>query len=158
MKLGSASAITVAITLLGLAACGDGTGPSEIFEIDGEWLWSVSYVASDRMICDVNNVIVSFDRDGSALAGAVISNGGGNFTCKLHGGTFLSDLVIDEPLIDGLRNENELSFTFLLPPGPWTSTGSIKSRTSMSGTARIHVAEQHGSRVVIGRWAATRAP
>lgn len=146
------------IIALVTAACGDDgpTGPSDDFDIVGQWSWRVTNAQADDASCSVTGVTITFQRSNGTLTGHRVATGGGNVTCTVNGSNSTSNYTTNDDL-DGLSlNGTAIAFSFATTGGTWEMSGAIQDDDTMGGTATIRLATNIGTLVLTGPWTATR--
>lgn len=148
----------LAAAALIITACGDDgpAGPSEDFDIVGEWSFRVTDAATSGASCSVNNITLTFTRSAGVVSGHRQSTGAGNVTCTINGSNSTSNYVTDEGIDNLSLDDEEIGFTFATPAGAWQMDGTVDNDDTMSGEATIHIPTNVGSLQLHGSWRATR--
>lgn len=151
---------SIAVALgLAIAACGgDGpSGPSEDFDIVGQWQWRVNNATGSGMTCTVTGVTLTFSRSDGILSGTRFSSGGGNLVCTAGSASSTGDFTTNSTLKQLTHTGTSIGFEFDTIRGAWVMTGSITNDNSMGGTATIRVNSPTGTVAALtGPWTATR--
>jgi hypothetical protein len=146
------------IIALVTAACGDDgpTGPSDDFDIVGQWSWRVTNAQADNASCSVTGVTITFQRNDGTLTGHRVATGGGNVTCTVNGSDTTSNYTTNDDLDNLSLNGTDIAFSFATTGGTWEMSGAIENDDTMGGTATIRLATTTGALALTGPWTATR--
>ena len=151
-------AIVALIFGLTLSACDDGpSGPSEDFDIVGQWSWRVTNATASNASCSVTNVTLTFSRNDGILTGHRVATGGGNVTCTVDGTPTTSNYTSNDEIDNLTLVDTEINFTFATSSGTWQMSGDITTDDTMGGTATIRLESTAGTLVLTGPWTATRS-
>ena len=151
---GGIAALIVGLTF---SACDDGpTGPSEDFDLVGQWSLRVTNATAPNVSCSVTDVTLTFSRNNGMLTGHRLATGGGNVTCTIDGTPTTESLTWNDAIDNVTLVDTEINFNFSSEAGPWLLSGDITTDNRMGGTANISLASSAGILVVTGPWTATR--
>lgn len=155
---GGRLAITFLTLSIGMSACGDDgpSGPSDNFDIAGQWSWRVTDATADDASCSITGVTITFAQDNGTLTGHRVATGGGNVTCTIHGSTDTANYTTSEALDNLSLTGTTITFVFVTNNGPWEMTGNITDDNTMGGTATIRMGTSIGPLMLTGPWTATR--
>jgi hypothetical protein len=153
------SALPVFVALVALVvACGDDgpSGPSDDFDIVGDWSFSVNNATAGNATCSVSDITLTFMRTGGTLVGHRVSTAADNVSCTINGSTSTSNYTTNDDIDDLSHSGTDISFAFATTAGDWTMDGDIETDDLMDGTATIRIGTSAGTLVLTGPWRATR--